>query len=233
VDRSLVSEAVTRGVAPIADSVVPPNYAIRQELESAIAQYPFDLAAAERALQELGWARAGDGIMRDAQGQPMRFTVRNTVAGRSEKEQNSAVAGWKQLGIQLEQLIEPSTGDEQERARHTGVDIVGGAWEEWLDARVSCRSIPAAGNGWRGRNSAGWCYQPAQDLIDQLQVTIPPDQRLQQLRGLVQVLSTQLPNLPIYWDIDSILAVEGIRNLPMPSAPKRVHTWNVWEWDRD
>ena len=45
--------------------------------------------------------------------------------------------------------------------------------------------------------------------------------------------TTQLPVMPIYWDVDPILAVAGVKNVPPPSAPTRISTFNIWEWDKE
>ena len=51
------------------------------------------------------------------------------------------------------------------------------------------------------------------------------------MRGMVRVVMTDMAVFPIYWSLDPILAV-GVKNLPQPSAPTRVHTYNIYEWDK-
>jgi ABC-type transport system substrate-binding protein len=138
------------------------------------------------------------------------------------------------LGIEVDQLIRPASAvaDEETRATYPGIELAGGSYDELFDLRLSCTNIPAASNGWRGRNSSGWCNQEAEGFIQGLQVTIPESERVQLMRGLVRVAMTEVAVMPMYWDLDPILAVAGVKGLPTPSAPGRVHTWNVWEWDR-
>ena len=235
VDRESVSEAVTRGNAPIADSFITPQNPLRREMESAIAKYPYDLNAAARAFQDLGWARGSDGVMRNPQGQAFGFRVTATAVQRAEREVNSAVAGWKDLGIQVEQVFDPPsiTISDEERVKRQGVGIIGGMADEFLGDRLSCETMPTPANSYRGRNSGSWCNPEAQTFIDQLRVTIPREERIQLQRGLISVTTTALPVLPIYWDVDPILALAGVKNVPPPSAPSRVSTFNIWEWDKD
>jgi peptide/nickel transport system substrate-binding protein len=232
VDRHGISEVVSRGQAPVADSPIPPFYAMRKEIESAIPQYPYNPDEAVRALGELGWTRGGDGTLRNAAGEPFRFQMRGTPSARADGEQNSTIAGWKLIGIQVDQLVRRTENDE-ERIQYPGMEIGGGSYEEFFDARVSCRTIPNAANRFRGRNSSGYCSQPAQSAIDRLQITIPEPERIVLIRELIQVQMTDVAMLPLYWDLDPILAVPGVKGLPNPTAPKRVHTWNVATWDRD
>lgn len=234
VDRQSVSDAVTRGSAAIADSFVPPFFAMRKDVESAIVQYPYDLAVAARALQDLGWAKASDGVLRNAQGQELRFRVTATAVSRAEREVNSAIAGWRELGIQVDQVFDPPSivVSDEERVKRPGFGIIGGVADEFFDARLNCDTVPTPSNQYRGRNSGSWCNREAQTFIDQLRVTIPQDQRVQLQRGLIGIATTALPVMPIYWDVDPILAVAGVKNVPPPSAPTRVSTFNIFEWDK-
>lgn len=234
VDRQSVVDVVTRGNATPADSFVPPAYAVRKDVESAIVQYPYDLTAAARALQELGWTRAADGVMRNAQGQELRFRIQATAVARAEREVNTAIAGWKTLGIQVDEAFDPPsiTVSDEERVKRQGFSIIGGAAEEFLGDRLSCETMPSPANQFRGRNSGSWCNREAQSFIDQLRVTIPQSERIELQRGLLRVVLTELPIMPLYWDIDPILALGNIRNLPQPSAPTRVSTFNIYEWDK-
>jgi len=93
---------------------------------------------------------------------------------------------------------------------------------------VSCRTVPNPSNRWRGRNTAGYCSQPAQDAIERLQLTIDEAERTELIRDLVRIEMM----MPLYWDLDPILAVSDVTGPPEPTAPTRIHTWNVAEWDR-
>jgi len=235
VDRQSVSEAVTRGFAPVADSFIAPFYSIRKDVESSIPQYPYDLAAAERALQELGWTKAPDGVLRNQQAQEFRFTVHANAQGRAEREINTAVAGWKTLGIQVDQQLDQVsiTISDEERVKRAGFSLIGGDSQEYFGDRISCETMPTPANQYRGRNSGSWCNQEAQSFIDSLRVTIPQDQRTQLTQGLIGVVMTQLPMMPLYWDLDPILVAAGVKNVPPPSAPTRVSTFNIWAWEKE
>ncbi len=233
VDRQSVSEAVTRGNAPVADSFIAPFYSIRKEVESAIPQYPYDLAAAEGAFRDLGWTRAQDGVLRNQQGQELRFTVHANAQGRAEREMNTAVEGWKTLGIQVDQQFDQIsiTISDEERVKRTGFSLIGGDAQEYFGDRISCQTMPTPANQYRGRNSGSWCNQEAQAFIDALSVTIPQGERTQLTRGLLGVVLTQLPIMPLYWDLDPILVLAGVKNVPPPSAPTRVSTFGIWAWE--
>jgi hypothetical protein len=74
-------------------------------------------------------------------------------------------------------------------------------WEVLYAIGVSKQSgMPTAVNSYRGRNSGSWRNREAQGYIDALRLTIPRDERIQHMRGLLGVATTALPVLPIYWD---------------------------------
>ncbi|HEY3116891.1 MAG TPA: peptide ABC transporter substrate-binding protein [Chloroflexota bacterium] len=235
VDRQAMSDLVTRGNAPIADSLLPAQHPLRAPLESAIVRYPYDVGASMQALSDLGWSRAPDGVLRNADGREFRFKVWNTAEARAEREMNSAIAGWKQMGIQIEEVLVPATliVSDEDRLHRDGISIIGGIADEFLADRLSCDTIPTAANTFRGRNSGAWCSPQAQTFIDQLRVTIPQNQRIELQRGLLGVIGTELPIMPLYWDIDPILVLAAVKNVPLPSAPTRISTFNIWAWDKE
>jgi ABC-type transport system substrate-binding protein len=114
-----------------------------------------------------------------------------------------------------------------------GFSLIGGDAQEYFGDRISCESVPTPANQYRGRNSGSWCNQEAQRYIDALRVTIPQDERTQITRNLIGVVMTQLPMMPLYWDLDPILVAAGVRNVPPPSAPTRVSTFGIWAWEKD
>ncbi len=98
-DRQALSDALSRGLAPPGDGIVPPFYDIHNDLGSAIPPYPYDLAAAQRTLQELGWTRGSDGVLRNVQGQEFHTDIAGGQSLRTDREMNAIALGWKQLGM--------------------------------------------------------------------------------------------------------------------------------------
>jgi hypothetical protein len=47
-------------------------------------------------------------------------------------------------------------------------------------------------------------------------------------RDYVQAVMNDVVVMPLYWDVDPILALARVKNLkPAPA----LHTWNVYEWE--
>jgi peptide/nickel transport system substrate-binding protein len=61
IDRGQLTEAITGGLAPAADSWFFPSHELRPEVEAFIPRFPYDVAAAQRLLEQVGWTRGRDG----------------------------------------------------------------------------------------------------------------------------------------------------------------------------
>jgi peptide/nickel transport system substrate-binding protein len=96
-DRTAMAKAVYFGQAVPADSVLPPTtWAYNPNVSP---KYPFDKAAAEKLLDDAGWAKGSDGI-RAKGGVRMSFEV-NTNSGNKVRENLIQVMQqqWKDIGV--------------------------------------------------------------------------------------------------------------------------------------
>ena len=233
VDRSTISEAISQGKAPPGDGVVPPFYDIFKELGPSMPAYPYDLAGAQRALQDLGWTRGQDGVLRNAQGEEFHTEISAGQSLRTEREMNSMALGWKQMGIQVDFSPIPLTANTHElRWNYPGFDVGGTSLDDVTTVRRSCKSIPTAGNQWRGSNRSGYCNAEYEGLVDRLTVTIDPAARLQLLRDAVRITMTDMTVFPMYWELNPILAVAGLKNINPPTQPIQFDAYNAWQWDK-
>jgi peptide/nickel transport system substrate-binding protein len=234
VDRRLISEAISRGLAPPGDGVVAPFYDIFNEIGSAMPAYPYDLAAAQRELRDLGWSRGSDGVLRNAQGEDFHTEISSGQSLRTDREMNTMAQGWKQLGMVVDFNPIPLAANTHElRWAYPGFDVGGTSLEEVLTLRRSCKNIPSAANQWRGTNRSGYCNQDYESLTDRLQVTIDPSARLQLMRDAVRFVMTDMSVFPMYWELNPILVVAGVKNVNPPTQPIQFDAFNAWEWDKD
>jgi peptide/nickel transport system substrate-binding protein len=232
VDRQTLVDVLLAGKGPIADSFIPPEEAMRKDVESAIPQYPFDLAVAGRALGDLGWTRGSDGVLR-RDGQPLEIIVQAGAAARAEVEQNTTVDGWKQLGVKVEQRIQSAAaqGDDEARAKFPGIEVTANPYTAFFDARVHSRFFPTQANRWQGSNRSSYGNPSVDALSDKLASTIAKPERTQVIRDLLREYMTDLGIMPLYWDPDPMPMLARVKGVPPPTARTQVHTWNVSEWD--
>src|SRR5439155_1363658 len=62
-DRGMLADVLTAGLAPVADSWYRPTDPLRAPLQTSIPQYPHDPARAQQLLGPAGWARGPDGVL--------------------------------------------------------------------------------------------------------------------------------------------------------------------------
>ena len=233
IDRQAVSDLVTQGFGFPADSFVSPNDPYRQDVEHAIPQYPYDLAAAAQTLAQAGWTKGGDGVLRNAQGRAFQTSIQVTSQGRAEKELNSISDGWKQLGVQVEQKILPAsiTRDREAWTSFPGFDIRATSGQAFYLNRLHSSTSVTPQNRFTGSNAASYQNPEVDRLYDRLVVTIPRPERVNLTRDLARAVMTDIGFMPLYWDPETIEALARVKNLPRPSARGQIHTWNAYEWD--
>jgi peptide/nickel transport system substrate-binding protein len=104
-DRPAIIEGVLYGYGEVANSTVPPFY--WQHNREAGADLAFDPEASRRLLQEAGWTPGSDGILRNAQGQPFRFTLL-TNEGQQVRTDIAAIvqAQLRRVGVDMQIQIQ-------------------------------------------------------------------------------------------------------------------------------
>src|SRR5262249_39151810 len=130
IDRQSMAELLTSGIAPAADSWIPPDYWLRAEVESAIPKFPLDLNRAQDLLAQAAWTKAPDGTLVHSQtGEKFDVVVRlATAQGASAgKEKEAAIIrdNWKALGIDttIEPIPPARAGDRQYEATVPGFSL--------------------------------------------------------------------------------------------------------------
>lgn len=231
IDRPTLVEVMTQGLAPVADSWFPPDHELRSQLESAIPQFPYDLARAQTVLAQAGWVRSSDGVLTH-QSSGERFEVMLASlerGGGTEKLLNTIADGWKTLGARVNLNVIPSvlSRNEEYRVQLPGLEVRNLPYNRFYRDRNHSRSVASEANRWTGVNYGGYGNPKVDALLDALNVTIDPQQRLFLHRELLQEQLGDLPNLPLYWLVDPVLALKGVKGI----KPRGL--WNFFEYDKD
>jgi peptide/nickel transport system substrate-binding protein len=100
IDRQLISDALLGGLSDPTDAALPPSHWAHA---GDVRSYPYDVAEAERLLDEAGWARSAPGAVRARGGTPLRVEVIN-IAGQADRLQvvQAIQAMWRSVGVQAE-----------------------------------------------------------------------------------------------------------------------------------
>jgi peptide/nickel transport system substrate-binding protein len=232
IDRTTLAELFANGMAPIADSFVIPNSAMRAAIESSIPQYPYDPARAQQLLASAGWVRGGDGtLVNSATGD--RFETELRVAQAEEQKLMSVVASqWKDVGAQVEEIVVPPAraNDREYGSLYGGGLFSTGSLDILLSGRAHTRELRSAANRWTGRNRSGYSNPQLDALVDRAAVTITPAERTAVLGQLVQAYIGDVVEMPLFWSVHPVLYLKGVK---AHSAVSSTTTWNFVEFDKE
>jgi peptide/nickel transport system substrate-binding protein len=229
IDRSGVIQVATAGLAPMADSWVPPTFPWRAQLESSIPVYPHDLAQAQRLLSEAGWVKGADGVLvHQASGE--RFE--STLSGRQTTGVDRILAviadGWKPLGVQLGISVLPAAGlDRRTLANRPFAQLSSMTASPTRLPPMNSADLATEANNWSGANWQGYSNPQVDDLINRVQSTIDEREQIALSAQLVQVGMGDVAIMPLFWEVQPLLLVKGVK----PSAD--LTTRNMFEWDKE
>lgn len=233
IDRNALSEIVTHGIAPVADSWVAPNSALRPSLQPVIPSYPYDPSRAQQLLAGAGWVRGTDGTLAQT-GSGERFETELWADAPDGQTIISVVASqWKEIGAQVGEMVIPPArlSDREWVANFPGAILTGGgSYAAYLGARYHTKEVRGPANRWTGLNRSGYSNPRLDPLIDRVAVTINPAERTAALTQLLQIQMSELIFMPLLWSVVPVLQVKGVKSHDGFSSTV---TWNFFEFDKE
>jgi peptide/nickel transport system substrate-binding protein len=224
-DRPDFSQAVCSGLCPLADSWISPASSLRSEVESAIPQYPYNLAQAGELLDQAGWTRGTDGVLVHRESGE-RFRLMIFGSPDSDREMAITADAWKALGVESNLHTIPRAQDNNEtRSRLPGAGFASTAMKQFYTDRLHSRYTTTAANQWSGGNRSGYSNPRFDAASDRLMATIDPPERVPLHRELLQEGMGDVAIMPTYWLVEAALVLKGVQGIRTRS------TWNIFEWD--
>jgi peptide/nickel transport system substrate-binding protein len=138
----------------------------------------FDLAAAEKELQDAGWVKGSDGI-RAKGGVKLKILYRTTVNSVRQSTQAIMKSNWEKVGFSVELASVPAstffTNTSPDGANHFWSDVEmytnnGDPDPTNYLAGWTCKSAAGKANNWNGSNYNRYCNPDYDKIIDQLRV---------------------------------------------------------------
>src|ERR1700674_469465 len=224
IDRRKLSSAITQGQYPVTDSDQPP-FSWAYDPGARLPAY--DPAAADAALDALGYARGPDG-MRARGGRPLEigiavFPEGDTAVRTAEYVQ--AMLHARGIAVTIKKVtlahfyLPKSVGGLLMSGKF---DMAYFAWRAGEDPDDS-DIVTCAGP----QNYAGYC-DPALDRLENLALTRTDRRERQALYSRVQrQLASEVPYVFLYAPRYGYARVKNLRGFaPTPFSP----TWNAWQW---
>ncbi len=234
IDRPELARAILADFGVVAESWVHPDYPVYRVVQPALKKYDYDPRRTSALLAELGWRQGADGILE-------KGGAKFTVGLRYRTEERDATIlreAFKVVGVsaELQFLSDQLLRDRQQRATFTGLDITNNPMGG-LSAvrRFISEAIPTADNRWTGTNRGSYA-NPAWDALgERLRVTLSERERDEIERQLVDIFTTELPALPLYYEGQAIPVGHGLTGVQPTRGVAHtghvMHTGNVHLWD--
>ncbi len=233
IDRQQLVDTLMGGLVPVADSFINPNTPIYREIEPSIVRYPFDPARAVRMLEELGYTRGVDGLLRDGSGQGLAVELRTVSVDLHVKATLAVADAWQRIGLSVEPVVIPPArqGDLEYRAGFPAFQIFGGQTDLGLLPRLHSSRTPLPETRYVGTNYSRFMDPEWDALIDRLFATVPQQERTRVLAEVVHFMTDRLNIIGLFFRDDTILVNNRVQNVTALYGEGSTHAWNAQEWD--
>jgi peptide/nickel transport system substrate-binding protein len=232
IDRQEMTETLNHGLSPIAHSWVQPDIPEGRAIENRLVRYPYDVPAATRMIQELGFSKDADGVFRGPDGARLSLQIRTHTQNTSHEPGTLSTARyWKTLGVdaQVEILSADFARDLQWRAEYPGFFfITRGLRIDRPDQNFTRRSVPTTDNRYAGGNTGRVGSVEMDGFIDRYLGAIPFAERMTALGDMVHQQSEQVQVLPLYFQGAAfIVGSNRLQNVIAGTG----QAWNAHLWD--
>ncbi|MCA0921405.1 peptide ABC transporter substrate-binding protein [Pseudooceanicola nanhaiensis] len=197
----------------------------------------FDLAAANKMLDDAGWVRGADGI-REKDGVRLSFT-NSTTAGNHLREQVQQFLQqtFKEIGVEMEISNLPAAviwGEFWGMSQFDSV-IVGITFLIGADPDVTNRfhSAAIAAQGGRGSNNSQYKNARVDELLEEGSATFDPEKRRAIYQEIQAIIREDLPFLPLFQNRSVRGWKSGIEGVEF-NTNTRTESWHAaaWYWDK-
>jgi len=232
-DRQAMTDVMTDGLAPVAESWFRPGQAIWPEVEAIFARYPYNTGRAQQLLTEAGWVRGPDGVLVGSNGERFEQSIWSQVSTMGGDRLINIVADyWKAVGVQplLEIIPIGRQGDREFEGTLPGPRVSGANAENLYINRLNTRYIAGPANRWAEKNVGGYSNPRFDVLSDRLQTAIDPKERTAIHIELLKEGMTEVPNMLFYWQVVPTIMLKGLKT---HSIAPNLETWDFFYWDKE
>lgn len=236
IDRQALVDALYGGESTVMNSFIPPGHKVFAAPDAELSAYKFDVNAANKLLDEAGWARGADGV-RARNGVPARLSLRST-AGSILRERATQLIRTQlaRCGVDVQVELTPTTvlfgADSGVAVGDYDMGLF--AWVAQADPGAqnlyACNQIPTPDNRWTGQNYMGWCSDAANKAATDATTRLKLDERKAAYLALQKEFAREVVSLPLFQRLEVYSSGPGMKGLK-PNATTAI-TDNVWEWEK-
>ncbi len=235
-DRQQLSDTVLAGSGAIAHSYVSPDVPLYNIIDPAVVRYNYDPRLAAQAIGRLGFTRGTDGMFVDASGHRLTIPVYTPVQNDIQPKTLGAISDmWLQIGVTTDQVLIPiqRMQDREYLAQFPGLELVERPNHLTVQSirRFHSSQTPLPENGFRMTGNGARYRSPALDaFIDAYSTTIPIQERMEALAGMIHLQTTGLTQLPLFYGVEPTMISNRLMNVT-PRGASFTQSWNAAIWD--
>ncbi|WP_263374652.1 ABC transporter substrate-binding protein [Granulicella aggregans] len=206
IDRQAIVDAIWRGKARLANSLLPPEHWARAA-DSEMASYPHDIGRAQKLLGDAGFPARKDGVR-------LHLTLKTSTDETT-----------RLLAAILQQQLRPAGIDLQIRSAEFGTfysDVTKGAFQiyalRWIgsneDPDIFRYAYGSASVPPKGGNRGRYANPKLDDLLKSAAASSDQSERRRDYVEAQQILAEDLPGIPLWYPDNEVihnLRVNGIR----------------------
>lgn len=229
-DRQSMADGLQGGIVGVADSGIPNGDPTFAPLEKDVVRYPYDTRRALQLFEELGYTPIPGGGFRNAAGERLApIQVWSSTTDLYIRTATSAAALWKEFGLDAEPFTVPQAreSDLEFRASFPAFEALGQASDIQSVDYLRRSELRTPANGFRGRNRGGYVNDELEALIDKYYVTIPMNERMQVLSGLVQHLTSNVVMMWLFHSGHAMAIHNRLVNVTAAQNSSNSHEWDV------
>jgi peptide/nickel transport system substrate-binding protein len=233
-DRQDLSDVFTRGMSPLAQSIVHPTRAEYAEVEPSIVRYEYDPRRSAQVFEELGFTRGPDGFYIDTSSQKLSVELRTIYIQERQRTMLTVADAWQRVGVAVEPVVIPPqrATDRPYRAAFPGFEIVG-ARNDLTSARLKLfhsSMVPLAENRYQANGNNARYMNPALDsLVDRYITTIPRQERTRTLAQIVRHQTENVSLMGLFYSLAPTVMTARLQNVSRGEDNNVV--WNAHEWE--
>lgn len=234
IDRQALVDVLFEGLAPHADTFIPPEDAKWEWVKDVVNRYEFDQRRAVEALTDAGWRRAPDGSWANKAGEKFALDLWASGAGGPETQVSIVRDAWKRIGLDvgLKILTPAENRDDQVRVSYPSFSLATfPATYQFGVLALHSRGCPSEQTRWRGNNRGCFQHPESDRLIDAISVAIQPEEQQRLYRDFVKFQTETLPELPLFFAVRTTVFREGVTGVKGFARPEGGYAWNTLEWD--
>lgn len=235
IDREKMVQALFEGRQPVAPHFLNPRDPVFAKLSENLKKpLAYSKKEAEKLLNSEGWKMAEDGF-RYKDGKKLTLVFATTAGNRlRESVQTYIVDQWKKIGVETSVKNVIARTFFSELMTHRKFEAVGMfTWtfmpELAMTKFYSSRYIPNEGNGWAGRNYAGFRDTEMDTLLDQIEIEMSETKRQKMTNRVVEIYRNESPTVPLYNRVDVSVVPKGMKGY-QPTGTQQMESLYVENW---